>query len=353
MTAAALRFPPDRPPLQTIWRAVFWAPSRLYGAAAGLRRAAYSRGYLETVRLPVPVFCVGGLSAGGAGKTPGVVWLAERLRAKGRRPAVVTRGYGRRSEDALTVVGDGERVLSDARAAGDEPLLMARRLPGVPVLAAADRALAARHACEAFGADCVVMDDGYQHFRLYRDLNLLCLDALEPLGGPLLPAGPWRENLEGLGRAGIIFLTKSNLCPKERLDALTEEVSRLAPGTPCVPVRYELSFFEGTVEISRERMKDRPLLALSALAKPESFEAALGNLGADVAPCRFPDHHFFSDRDLRGARRRAEAEGRAVVVTEKDFQKLPPDFPCVTARLRWIPDASDDRWPIRIDSIIS
>jgi tetraacyldisaccharide 4'-kinase len=326
------------------WRAAFWAPSLLYRAAVAGRRRAYASGLLETVRLPVPVYCVGNLTTGGSGKTPGVIWLAERLKSLGRRPGVVSRGYGASGGGAVRVVSDGRGAVLDASEAGDEPSLIARRLPGVPVVTGADRAAAARAAWEELGCDALVLDDGFQHHRLHRDVDLVCVDALADYGlfsrgGPLLPAGRLREPVSGLARAGVLFLTKSNLAGPESVGLWRDLLAEIAPGVPVAPVRYELSFDPAIPG----GLAGRRVLAVSGLARPESFERLLASAGADVTPCRFPDHHPFTAADRADVRARAEREGREVIVTEKDRQRLPEDFPCRAARLSWIPE-EDPAW---------
>ncbi len=343
-----------------LWRGVFWGPSLLYGAAVSARRWAYERGYLETVRVPAPVFCLGNLTAGGSGKTPGVIWLVDHLKRRGRRPAVLTRGYGREESGEAALVGAEKPLESgSARRAGDEPALLASRLPGVPILVGADRARTARRAVEEFGADCLVMDDGFQHLRLHRDVNLLCVDALEDrfLEGDerLLPAGRLREPVSALSRAHAAFLTKSNLVPRQRVEDLRRRLSSRRPELPVAAVRYALSFRDAVSGEDQPagRLKGRRVLALTALARPRAFEEGLRALGADAAPLRYPDHHRFSGAELESARERALKEGRTVVVTEKDFQKLPAGFACWVARLDWEPEEAEGPWLREIDSAIS
>jgi tetraacyldisaccharide 4'-kinase len=356
------------------WKVFFWPASLLYGGAVQLRNRAYRGGYLETVRLPVPVFCVGNLTVGGAGKTPGVLWLAEYLLKKGRRPAVVTRGYGVRGAAPVRVVSDGQGQVLPADQAGDEPWLLAKRLPTVPILAGPDRAAAGRRAVEEFGADCLVMDDGFQHLKLFRNANLLCLDALEsaaffrPGGACLLPAGRLREPLSGLWRADVVFLTKADLLSREALADLRTKVEACLLDVPVVPVYYALTFYDHVTGEPREEatLRGRPVLALSGLARPSAFEASLRRHGMEVAPLRFPDHHFFTAAEREAALARADREDRLVLVTEKDAARLPAGFPCVVARLEWSPqDAVAPEkgdvtpqprhvpWTQRLDSVIS
>jgi tetraacyldisaccharide 4'-kinase len=356
------------------WKGFFWPASLLYGAAVKGRSALYRRGWCETVRLPVPVFCVGNITVGGSGKTPGVIWLVEYLRRKGRRPAVITRGYGARSRAGVRIVSDGSGPLLSVEEAGDEPFLMARRLPGVPVLAGADRALAGREACEIFKADCLVMDDGYQHLRLFRSGNFLCLDATEVpalfeiAGAALLPAGRLRESLSSLWRADIVFLTRAEIMTPERLAAVRAKMEECLLDVPIVPVYGALSFYDHRTGLPVEEafLSGGKVIAVSGLARPASFEEALRKRDMNVVCRRFPDHHFFSASERNALAARAQAEGRRLIVTEKDAVRLPADFPCLVARLEWSPWDGQVRekgdttslprtvpWTQRIDSVIA
>ncbi len=315
----------------------------MYGAAVRCRSWAYGKGILAVTRLPVPVFCVGNVTVGGTGKTPGVIWLVDYLQKQGRKPGVITRGYGRINEKEPFVVSDGEKIAENGTESGDEPRLMAKRLPGVPVLAGADRASVGRMAVEKFGVDCLVMDDGFQHLGLFRDLDVVCVDAphflslfLKGNEGLLLPAGFFREPLAGLKRAGVVFLTKANLVSKQELGLVKQEIQKyVKEDVPVVSVRYELSFPSAD-------LKNKRVLALSGLGNPESFERGLQRLGADVLGVRYKDHHVFSEKERQKILQKAEKEQRTVVVTEKDFQRLPADFPCVVAKLEWIPEEIRD-----------
>lgn len=363
---------PDKP--GWAWKAGLWPASLLYGAAVRLRGLAYRRGWLETVRLPVPVLCLGNVTVGGSGKTPGVLWTVEYLLAKGRRPAVITRGYGAPAGTGVRVVSDGKGSVLPVEEAGDEPFLLARRLPTVPVVAGADRAAAGRRAIEDLGADVLVMDDGYQHSRLFRDLNLLCLDASEALsffktgGAFLLPSGRLREPLSALWRAGVIFLTRAEMTGPESLSQIRKRLEALLLDVPVVGVAGRLSYRDHPSgrAVEESELRGRPVLAVSGLARPESYEAALRRAGMDVSVRRFPDHHFFTAAEREELLSAARAQGRGVVVTEKDAVRLPADFPCLVARLDWVPEAAQvpekgDTTPIprtvpwtqRIDSVIS
>lgn len=342
---------PDHP----LWRGVFAGPAALYGAAARLRSRLYAGGFLETVRWPMPVFCVGNLTVGGSGKTPVTLWLAERLKAAGRRPAVLSRGYGRRDRTPVFVPNQGDPLPGVDRL-GDEPRLLASRLPGVPLSIDADRAAAAGRAWASGLADCAVMDDGFQHRRLYRERDLLCLDARTAhavfAGGrptPWLPAGPWREKpAAGVRAAGWVFTRAERLSGAEK-SALG--AAGRPGGAPAFFAAYTLSFYDGPTgrPLPAGELAGRGVLALSGVADPGGFEAALTKSGARVRSARFADHHLFTEGERARVADDARRAGLRVVTTEKDWQRLPPDFPAVVARLdlRW---EGEDPWASAIES---
>lgn len=340
---------PDHP----LWRASLALPAAIFGAAARARRRLYAGGYLERTRWPFPIFCVGNLTVGGSGKTPVTLWLAERLKAAGRRPVILSRGHGRRGGPVF-VLNQGE-ALPGAALLGDEPRLLAARLPGVPVSVDADRSAAAGRAWADGTIDCAVMDDGHQHERLHRDRSLLCMDARTAhgvfVGGrptPLLPAGPWREKPAAGARAdGWVFTRAERLSGAER--AALRAAGRPGGG-PAFLADYALSFFDGPTgrPVPGTELAGAPVLVLTGVADPGGFESGLERLGLRARGRRFPDHHVFTPRELARSTEEARRENRRLVVTEKDWQRLPPDFPAVVARLdlKW---DGEDPW----DSVIA
>ncbi len=188
-------------------RVLLGSLSRVYGSVVSRRAAAYLDGSLEAERAPVPVVSVGNLTVGGSGKTPLVVWLAEGLKHRGLRPTVVSRGYGGRRR--ASVIDPGGRLSADPDACGDEAVLVAERT-ACPVVTSADRLVACRIAEKRFAPDVVLLDDGFQHQRLARDLDVVVLGGAEP-GAKLLPAGPLREPLSALGRADVLIDTAGAL----------------------------------------------------------------------------------------------------------------------------------------------
>lgn len=281
--------------------------SWLFGIVVAIRRWLYQRGLLTSTHPGVPVIVVGNLNAGGSGKTPFVIWLAEWLRAQGYCPGVVSRGYGRR--DRLT-----RYVSMDSRVeeVGDEPLLIHLKT-GVPVAVGSNRLDAARLLlARSPGVDVIVSDDGLQHYRMRRDLELVLADAGAGFGnGWLLPAGPLREPVSRLKHADALVLTRRN--------GLGDEIPA---GLPVFGVRHEPAGFrnlaDGRLEQTLPGRRDaddgnREALAVAAIARPEKFFNLLTSLGIGHRPMPFPDHYAYRAADLES--------GARIVMTEKDAVK--------------------------------
>lgn len=252
-------------------------------------------------RAPCPVICVGNLSAGGSGKTPTALALAERLTALGRRPVFLTRGYGGRERGPLLV----EPGRHDAAAVGDEPLLLAA---AAPTVVARDRAAGA--ALAARQGDVIVMDDGFQNPALHKDLSLLVFDGGQGIGnGRCLPAGPLREGLaEGLARADACLL-------------IGQDATGLAPLLAGRPL------LRASLDPQGSELKGQRVLAFAGIGRPEKFFESLRALGAELAGTRgFGDHHRYRAAEIAALRAEAARAGARLVTTAKDLARLPPDL---------------------------
>ena len=300
-------------PLAAAWRA---------GVAA--RLALYHHGFLRVRKAGRPVISVGNVAAGGAGKTPFVLWLAGELSAAGKNPVILTRGYGRTSRGTV-VVSDGMGALAPVAAAGDEAALLARALPNVPIVADADRSrgaektLALRPETGLF-----LLDDGFSHLALGRNVEVVLLDATAPdAGGALLPEGRLREPLSSLARADMIVVTK---CEQADPSAAAALAARYAPGVPLFHATTEVTgiFDESGARVRPEDLPGKTLVAVAGLARPEAFFATLRALGVTPAESLpFRDHIPYRPGDLRRIERTAESSGAtAVVTTDKDAVKL-------------------------------
>jgi tetraacyldisaccharide 4'-kinase len=298
----------------------------LFRAAAAVRGALYDRGLLAAARAGAPVVSVGNLAVGGAGKTPVALAVAERLRARGRRVAVLSRGYGASRRD-LRVVSDGARTLLGAREAGDEPALLARRLPGAAVLCGPRRADLARVAVRDLGADALVLDDGFQHRALARDLDAVVLDAADPFGnGRLLPRGPNREGPAALARAGLVWLSRADRASPEGLERLRRLARARTGRDPVESIHAPLDLADGTLSRSlgpAAALRGERVVLLCGLARPAGFRRTLEELGAEVVGERiFPDHHPFTPDEIEDALRAADAGRARLATTEKDAVRL-------------------------------
>jgi tetraacyldisaccharide 4'-kinase len=291
--------------------------SAVYGRVARLRRSWYERHPQHRRRLDHPVISVGNLVVGGSGKTPVVAALAQLLREMGQKPAVLSRGYKRRSADGVVVVSDGERVLEPVERSGDEPQLLARMLHGTPVLVAADRYLAGRLAERRFGATVLLLDDGFQHLKLARSIDLLIVSPSD-LTEQVLPFGRLREGLDASQSADALLVAGT-----------TEDVARVSSALSVTPA-FRITTRHGELRpLGEGEMAPVPgpgvrVLAVAGIARPERFFQAVRQQGWNVVrELVFPDHHWYSARDLASINNEAQAaHARVVVTTEKDAVRV-------------------------------
>ena len=293
----------------------------IYGAAMAHRRKRYEAGKTGVSKIPVPVISIGNLTLGGTGKTPTVAWLVEKLILKGRKPAVVSRGYGGRPRDVM-VVGDGKGSLMAAPPAADEAAMLARRYPELLVLTGAERSFVAKKAVEEFGADVVVLDDGFQHLALHRDMDLVVLRGDRPFGNSMVvPAGVLREPVSALRRAGAVLVT-GECAEQER-----EVIRSLAPDISIFAGRLEpiaLQDSHGEKTGSPDELKGARVVAASGLGNPHGFGRMLESLDVEViVHHEYPDHANYALADgvrLVSSLRKTGAD--FIITTEKDAVKL-------------------------------
>ena len=308
----------------TAYRTLLAPLAALYGAGVELRLALYRHGLLRVCRAARPVVSVGNVAAGGTGKTPFVRWLARELLRRGLVPSILTRGYRRESRGTL-VVSDGAGVLAPVAAAGDEASLLARALPKVPVVADSRRSRAA-DLVEARGwnVSLHLLDDGFSHVALARDVDIVLLDATAPdAGGALLPQGLLREPLSSLARADMVVVTKT-----EQADP-TAAVTLARRHAPGVPVYHAVTAVTGLSDgsgqaVPRASLGEVPLVAVAGIARPGAFAATLSALRlSPAATLTFRDHVRYGPVELgRIERAVEETSAAAVVTTEKDAVKL-------------------------------
>lgn len=282
------------------WAGPLLAP--VYGLGVGIHRAFSKKKFA-----PIATICVGNLTAGGTGKTPAVIYFARELAACGRKPAILMRGYkaqgGDEAEEAKAALRDLD----------------------VPILLGGDRYAGAIKARE-LGRDVVLLDDGFQHWRLARDLDVVLIDATDPFGsGALIPAGRLREPAGGLARAGVVVLTRSNLVGKKERDEVVGKIKAVAPGAAVLVSRHVPSGLRSLngnrARNSIEELRGKSVMAACGIGNPGAFRTTLEQAGARVdAFVAFDDHHEFTAGDVAGISNRAGAS--VVVVTEKDAVKI-------------------------------
>jgi len=291
--------------------------SLLYRLLIFLRNRFYDMGLLRRERLPCKVVSVGNITAGGTGKTPVVIYLARLLKEKGFRPAVLSRGYKGKAKAPINVVSDGNRLFMKAEDCGDEPFLIGKSVAGVPVLTGPKRVITGRVAVEQFGADVLILDDAFQHRQLARDLDIVLVSAVRPLGnGFLLPAGPLRESPASLKRSDLIVRTGDDA-----------EVVSLSVSGPEFRARHRAAAVINAatgLDFPLEDLRGQRVYAFSGIAYPEAFRKTLTAAGVVVvALLPFPDHHVYSREDIREIQKRAEEEkADLIMTTEKDGVKL-------------------------------
>ncbi|HLE17619.1 MAG TPA: tetraacyldisaccharide 4'-kinase [Syntrophales bacterium] len=317
-----------------------------YRAVVGCRNFLYDSGILPSKKLSCRVISIGNITTGGTGKTPTVIMLAIMLKAAGYRPAVLSRGYGRKNSKGLQIVSDGRNILKDHDEAGDEPFLIAVMLPEIPILVGSDRYLAGKRAIEELGADILILDDGFQHRRLFRDIDILLLNHARPVGNShLLPCGSLREEVKALKRADIVLLTGSN--PEGNMGPESPP--------PWVPFLHDFpNIFYGYHKplkvISSEKnslpldwLKGKKIYAFAGIGAPLSFSRTIENLGVSLMGfLSFSDHHVFTAEDILTVRSEAERlHAEIILTTEKDG-----------VRLRNFPDFLEDIFLLRIEMSI-
>lgn len=330
--------------LPSLARGALAACSVFYGAGVRARNAAFDCGCRRTYTAGVPVVSVGNVTTGGTGKTPVVAWLANWLSERGVRPAILSRGY--RALDETT---------------NDEKLVLDRLCPGVPHVQNPDRVAGARQAIREFGAEMLILDDGFQHRRLRRDLDIVLIDALQPFGyGRLLPRGLLREPLSGLRRADLIAITRADRLTGAGREAI---LAAIAPWRPTGEAPVEIAFSPlGLVNELGERndmsaIRGRAVAAFCGIGNPAGFRGTLEDAGANVVEWReFPDHHHYTAADVRELVARARSAGAILVTTLKDLVKIRAEwtggFPVWAIDLGARIVRGGDLWERRLDGVL-
>lgn len=301
-----------------------------YSSGVRLRNLFYNWGIIPARKLPVRIICIGNLTTGGTGKTPAVLLAATTLRKNEIKTAILTRGYKRphNGKDVQVLLKSKDMTWKDT---GDEPWMMHRALKGleVPILVHPNRYAAGEAALNYYGPQVLLLDDGFQHRRLHRDLDIVLINALDPFGGGrLLPHGNLREPISSLKRANLAVITHSDQVPKKEILRIRERIERTSLNLPILEAEHRADFLFDLKEEHRKRLshiKEKKIACFSAIGDPLSFEDLLRRTGAEILQSwRFPDHHIFTEEEIRSIENiRDEA---CLVTTLKDFPRLPHNW---------------------------
>lgn len=329
------------------WGVLFW------------RNLFYRIGFFVTRSLPCTVISVGNLTAGGTGKTPAVIYLARLLKSRGLRPAILSRGYGRRTSGPQLVT-DGEAPPLDWSRYGDEPTLMAGALQGIPIAVDENRYRGGMFLCQRFKPQVILLDDAFQHRGLERDLDIVLINSQDDRAiHKLLPYGLLREPWYHLRRADLIFFTKANLKSPSHFLRSRARLSKVPHFLSTIEAGQELPGLKGDT-LTLPEAKGKAVLALSAVGDPLGFQRTLEGIGLEVADhLAFHDHHVYTPSDLEDLRNRFQRHRAALVITtEKDLIKLRSlprvDFPVYALPIRFVPQPAGERAVLdHLDLVIS
>jgi tetraacyldisaccharide 4'-kinase len=308
--------------------------SKIYGGSVRLRRFFYGKSVLKSKKLSCLVISIGNITVGGTGKTPMVIYVANVVKDLGYKVTVVSRGYKGKAETIGGIVSDGKTPLMTPETAGDEPYMMAARLKDVPVVVGKNRFKAGRLAIRKFAPDILVLDDGFQHLKLQRDLDLVLLDGRKPFGnGHLLPRGMMREPASALFHANAMILTRADTVNNKEMTSLLKSLRFRERKTPVFrafhnPLVYKIINREKNIRDGLRQNPDcirgRTAFAFSGLADNDNFRRTLDNLKCSVAGyLEFPDHHSYSDSDLKDILVAAiKSRSECLITTEKDYVRI-------------------------------
>ena len=313
--------------------------SKVYGGAVKLRRNFYKKAVFKSKRLPCSIISIGNITVGGTGKTPMTIYIAKVIKQLGYNVVVISRGYKGKSEKIGGIVSDGKVLLMTPENAGDEPYMMAKRLKDVPVIVGKNRLKAGRQAISKFNPDVIVLDDGFQHLKLQRDLDLVLLDYRNPFGnGHLLPRGVMREPASAILNANVIILTRSDAVNENEMSSPLKKLRFYERNKPVYrtfhhPFVYKIIngekiIFEKNIkEILRqnsESIKGRTVFAFSGLADNHDFQQTVKSLRCNLSGhMEFPDHHPYSEKDLKDISAAAKKSmSECLITTEKDYVRM-------------------------------
>jgi tetraacyldisaccharide 4'-kinase len=308
----------------------------IFAGVVTIRLFLYNVGIMKRYPLGCQIISVGNITAGGTGKTPVVEIFARELQKSGRKVAILSRGYRKRELpwyqrifneqiEPPRIVSDGKRLLLDSEMGGDEPYMLATNLPGVVVLVDKNRVKSGRYAVKRFGCDTLILDDGFQYWKLQHRLEVVLVDKTNPFGnGHMLPRGVLREPIRNLKRADFVFITKSDGNSAE----LRAQIHGLNPSAEIIECCHKPRFLQNVyaaTQLDLEWLRGKTVITLSGIAVPQGFENSLRAMGAKVIYCyRFADHHRYDAQEIIDAvNKAADLNADALLTTEKDAVRFP------------------------------
>lgn len=307
-------------PKSRLAKALLAPASVFYQALVAARASAYNSGLAAKNKVSVPVISVGNITVGGTGKTPVTIHLARQLIKDGRKVAILSRGYGRQSKSDYVVASDGTNILCNAFECGDEPYMMAKAVPDAVVICGRSRTQIANLSIEKYGCDVLLLDDGFQHIRLHREINIVLLDYNDDLEKDmLLPAGRLREPLSALARATHIIITKvpQNASP-EKLESIKQLVGKYCSACQIFLCRFELE--------NTDQTRNKEAVAFAGIARPDQFFAGLKEKEMQITLLNcleFPDHHWYQKSDIKKILESINKSPTVIgLTTKKDLVRL-------------------------------
>jgi len=312
--------------------------SVIYALGLSIKLNLYKKGILQQHKLDCQVISLGNITVGGTGKTPTAQRLATIIQEMGYRVVILNRGYRAGWDGQVGVVSDGHKIYMTVTEAGDEAYLLAKSLPGIPVVIGRDRIITGQYAVNELKAEVVILDDGYQHWQLARDLDIVLIDALNMFGNNfLLPRGTLREPVSNLSRAQVFLLTKVDQSTDDARDLIHGTLARYNNTALVVESIHQPKCFVEIEEwykglritsVALETIRNQKVVALSAIGNPSSFEQTLLDIGvAEVCGVRYADHHDYTMAEMQGIMQRGvDEKAYALITTEKDAVKIPPEF---------------------------
>ncbi len=315
--------------IATIIRLVLQILSLGYLLGWVTKRVLYKTNISPTYKLPVKIICIGNITWGGTGKSVTVIKLAQDLVNSSKKVAVVSRGYmHKKSAENITLVSDGKTVLcNDPTICGDEPLMLSHKLLSIPIAVSGNRYEVGQFIIKKFNPDIIIMDDGYQHWQLYRNLDIVCVDSSVWLGTQhVLPAGILREPLNSLKHAGLVNLTHIDLINTEQLRQWEQLFKRVCPDVPVVYSKHKIAKLRRLIsdkEVTAFEPKETPVILLSAVGNNAGFFTSIKSAGFNIINhYKFMDHHWYAKEDLYPCIKRASELNTDIITTEKDAVKI-------------------------------